>query len=389
MAHQGSAGPQHSGRPGHLEDGARTTPEAVIVAGGFGTRLRPLTTRRPKHLLEVGGVPFLVHQIARLADAGVRHVVLATSYHAELVEPVLGDGSRWGVRLDYVREEEPLGTAGAIRNTAGHLSDDPEAPVVILNGDILSGHDLGAQLADFDRPRDGRPVDVSLHLVTVPDPRAFGCVPTDESGRVLGFLEKSDDPVSNQVNAGCYVFRRRVVDEIPPAQVVSVERETFPSLVAQGHLVVGHLEDAYWRDVGTPAALVAASRDLVLGTATSPAVTAEPATRHVGREAQVDEQAAVDGGTAVGERAAVESGAVVTGSVLMAGAVVRAQARVVDSVVGPGAVVGPRAQLRGVTVGDEATIGAGVVLPEGERVECGRHVGTAAEVTSREARGSR
>lgn len=208
---------------------ARTsTPEAVIVAGGFGTRMLPLTAQRPKHLLEVGGVPFLEHQITKLAAAGVEHVVLATSYRAELFRPVLGDGDRFGVRLTYVTEEEPLGTGGAIRNVAGALADDPEGAVVILNGDVLSGHDLVAQLADFDRPRDGAPVDVSLHLVEVPDARAFGCVPTDDHGRVLAFVEKSDAPVSNKVNAGCYVFRRRVIDLIPPGRVVSVERETFP-----------------------------------------------------------------------------------------------------------------------------------------------------------------
>ena len=186
--------------------------EAVIVAGGFGTRLLPLTTHRPKHLLEVGGVPFLAHQISRLAAAGVEHVVLATSYHADLFEPVLGDGSAWGVRLSYVQEQEPLGTGGAIRNVAGALTDDPEAAIVVLNGDVLSGHRLDKQLADFETPRAGRTVDVSLHLVEVKDARPFGCVPTDEAGRVTGFHEKSENPVTRQVNAGCYVFRRRVVE---------------------------------------------------------------------------------------------------------------------------------------------------------------------------------
>lgn len=343
--------------------------EAVIVAGGFGTRLLPLTARRPKHLLDVGGVPFLEHQIARLAEAGVDHVVLATSYHAHLFEPVLGDGSRWGVRLDYVQEEEPLGTAGAIRNVAGALRDDPEGAVVILNGDILSGHDLRGQLADFDTPRDGRPVDVSLHLVEVEDARAFGCVPTDEAGRVTGFTEKSDNPVTNQINAGCYVFRRRVVDEIPPGRVVSVERETFPQLVAEGRLVVGYVDTAYWRDVGTPAALVAASRDLVLGAAPSPALDLPTGPARVLAGASVDPTATVDGGSLVAEGAWVERGATVSGSVVMAGAVVGEDAVVVDSVVGPSAVVGRAAHLHGVTLGDEATVAAGGRL-EDLRVDC-------------------
>ena len=311
--------------------------EAVIVAGGFGSRLMPLTAHRPKHLLEVGGVPFLEHQVARLAAAGVGHVVLATSYRAELFQPVLGDGERWGVRLSYVQEEEPLGTAGAIRNVAGVLGDDPEAPVVVLNGDILSGHDLAAQLDDFATPRDGRPVDVSLHLVKVDDARAFGCVPTDGQGRVTAFLEKMDEPVSDQVNAGCYVFRRRVVDGIPAGRVVSVERETFPGLVDAGALVVGYVENAYWRDVGTPEALVAASRDLVLGVA--PAPPRPRARGGVGgpRAARGGRDARVDGGSRVLAGAVVGAGAQVARQRADAGLpVVDASAVLRDSVVGPG-----------------------------------------------------
>ncbi len=345
--------------------------EAVIVAGGFGTRMLPLTERRPKHLLEVGGVPFLEHQISRLAEAGVEHVVLATSYRAELFEPVLGDGSRWGVRLSYVQEEEPLGTGGAIRNVAGVLGDDPEGAVVILNGDVLSGHDLHAQLLDFETPRGGRPVDVSLHLVTVDDARAFGCVPTDADGRVTAFTEKSEHPVSNQVNAGCYVFRRRVVDRIPAGRVVSVERETFPGLVADGALVVGYVENAYWRDVGNPAALVASSRDLVRGLAHSPAFDREPGEALVQEGALVDATAKVSGGSSVLAGARVGAGAEVTGSVVMAGALVGAGAVVVDSVLGPDAVVGAGCRLDRVAVGDEAVVGDGRDLGPDARVGCG------------------
>jgi mannose-1-phosphate guanylyltransferase len=311
-------------------------PEAVIVAGGFGTRLRPLTTRRPKHLLEVGGVPFLEHQIARLAAAGVAHVVLATSYRADLFRPVLGDGDRWGIRLDCVQEEEPLGTAGAIRNVAGALGDDPDAPVVILNGDILSGHDLHAQLADFARPRDGRPVDVSLHLVTVTDARPFGCVPTDEHGRVTGFLEKSEHPVTDQINAGCYVFDREVIDAIPSGRVVSVERETFPNLLASGVLVLGYVVASYWLDIGTPAAYVQASRDVVTGALHSAALPGVPGGFLALPGADVDPSAVVERGTCVGLGARVAAGAVVSGAVLLDGAYV-----------GDSADIGARNELRG------------------------------------------
>jgi mannose-1-phosphate guanylyltransferase len=340
----------------------------VIVAGGFGTRMLPLTERRPKHLLEVAGVPFLEHQITKLADAGVRHVVLATSYHADLFQPVLGDGERYGVRLTYVTEGEPLGTGGAIRNVSSALDPDPDHPVVILNGDVLSGHDLRAQLEDFGTPRDGRPVDVSLHLVQVEDPRAFGCVPTDASGRVEAFLEKTEDPPTDQVNAGCYVFRRAVVDTIPEGRVVSVERETFPGLLADGHLVVGHVETAYWRDVGSPAALVAASRDLVLGTALSPAVR-RPEGDALVLEATVDGEAT--DGTSVLAGAVVASGARVSGSVLLPGARVGEGAVVVDSVLGPAASVGAGARLEGAALGDEAVVPEGVTLAPGTRVPAG------------------
>lgn len=360
-------------------------PEAVIVAGGFGTRMLPLTERRPKHLLEVGGVPFLEHQITKLAAAGVRHVVLATSYHAQLFRPVLGEGERYGVRLTYVTEDEPLGTGGAIRNVADVLDDDPDHPVVILNGDVLSGHDLAAQLRDFSTPRDGRAVDVSLHLVQVEDPRAFGCVPTGEDGVVSAFLEKTEDPPTDQVNAGCYVFRRAVIDTIPAGRVVSVERETFPGLLDTGHLVVGHVETAYWRDVGSPAALVDASRDLVLGLAPTDAARS-PAGEALVVDADV--AGSVDGGSAVLAGAVVEPGARVSGSVVMPGARIGRDASVADSVVGPGAVVGERASLRGVALGDDAVVPAGTSLPEGTRVACGETARETAQQTAQGALGS-
>ena len=240
---------------------------------------------------------------------------------------------------------------------------------MVLNGDLPSGHDLRAQLADFERPREGVPVDVSLHLVQVPDARAFGCVPTDPDGRVVAFVEKSDDPVTNQVNAGCYVFRRRVIDGIPAGRVVSVERETFPGLVAGGALVVGYVESAYWRDVGNPPALVEASRDVVTGVAPTAAVRAPDDGVLLAGDADV--RGAVGLGSSVLAGAVVEDGAAVRGSVVMPGARVGAGAVVEDCVLGPGAVVGRGAVLREVTLGDEAVVPEGATPEPGTRVECG------------------
>lgn len=340
--------------------------EAVIIAGGLGTRLRPLTDRRPKHLLPVGGVPFLTHQLAKLASAGVAHVVLATSYNAEQFLPVLGDGSGYGLSLTYVREEHPLGTGGAIRNAAQALRSAADEFVVVLNGDQLSGHDIPAQVAALVAAGG----DVSLHLVRVADPRRFGCVPTDDSGRVTAFLEKSPEPVTSKINAGCYVFRRRCIDEIPAGSVVSVERETFPEMLAAGRTVLGHLAQAYWRDVGTPEALVAASSDLVRGVATSPAYQHPAAERLVQDGARLDDSTRVYGGSVVGTDVVVASGAVVDASVLMPGVRVGPGATVVRSVLGHGAQLGSGAALVGAAVGEGAVVGGRCVLGEGSRVPC-------------------
>jgi mannose-1-phosphate guanylyltransferase len=341
--------------------------EAVIVAGGLGSRMLPLTAHTPKHLLPVAGVPFVVHQIAKLAASGAHHVVLATSYQADQFAPVLGDGSSWGIRLTYVTEEEPLGTGGAIRNAADRLDSGADDPVVIFNGDILSGHDLRRQHKQHEESG----ADVTLHLVEVADARAYGCVPTDEGGRVLAFVEKSPDPVSHQVNAGCYLFTRRAIDEIPAGAVVSVERETFPGLLAAGRLVQGFVDRSYWIDVGTPAALVRASVDLVRGLAHSPAYDAAGANAWIAPTADVHPDAVVIGGSAVGPRARVAERVVVDASVVGADAVLEPGVRVSESVVGPGATLGRDTVLQGAVVGDHAVVGAGCELQQGLRVACG------------------
>jgi mannose-1-phosphate guanylyltransferase len=338
--------------------------DAIIVAGGRGTRLRPLTVNGPKHLLPVAGVPFVVHQLAKLADAGVCRVVLATSYHAEQFEPELGDGALWGLDLVYVTEAQPLGTAGAIRHAASQLSAGADDPVVILNGDILSGHDLAGQLAHHLRCR----ADVTLHLVEVADARPYGCVPTDGDGTVTAFVEKSPDPVSRQVNAGCYVFSRRVIDEIPAGRVVSVERETFPALLTANRAISGFVDCSYWLDVGTPAALCQGSSDIVRGIAHSAAYTRPPAASLVDDTASVADTASLQGGSAVGPGATVEHGAVLDGSLVARGAWISPDARIIDSVVGPGARIGRGTLLRDAAVGDDAKVGASCELLAGARI---------------------
>src|SRR5699024_7021703 len=211
--------------PDAAELASRT--DAVILVGGQGTRLRPLTVGTPKPMLPTAGVPFLEHLLGRIRAAGMTHVVLGTSYKAEVFEEHFGDGSDLGLDIEYVVEDEPLGTGGGIRNVADKLRFDTQ---MVFNGDVLGGTDLGAILAQHAE----KEADVTMHLVRVPDPRAFGCVPTDDDDRVLEFLEKTQDPPTDQINAGCYVFRREIIENIPAGRAISVEREIFPALLDDG-----------------------------------------------------------------------------------------------------------------------------------------------------------
>lgn len=341
--------------------------EAVLLVGGKGTRLRPLTARTPKPMVPAAGVPFLTHQLARARAAGIEHIVLATSYLAEVFEPYFGDGSALGLHLEYVTETEPLGTGGAIRNVAHRLRSAPGDPVLVFNGDILTGLDIPALVAAHCRTG----ADVSLHLTKVPDPRAFGLVPTDADGRVTAFLEKPQTPeeiVTDQINAGAYVFTRSVIDTIPAGRPVSVERETFPGLLAAGAHLQGMVDSTYWLDLGTPMAFVRGSADLVTGRAPSPAVPGRRGEHLVLPGAHVAEDAKLSCGTAVAEGAVIGPGARVSGSAVLAGARIEAGAVVKDSLVGPGARIGRRTVLDGVVVGDGAQIGADNELLAGVRV---------------------
>jgi mannose-1-phosphate guanylyltransferase len=335
--------------------------DAVVLVGGKGTRLRPLTLSAPKPMLPTAGVPFLNHLLSRIRDAGVSHVILGTSYQAEVFEDYFGDGSRMGLEIEYVVEKEPLDTGGAIRNVADRLTAQD---ALIFNGDILSGVDL-RDLVSTHRETDA---DVTLHLRKVPDPSRFGSVTTDEEGRVLDFLEKTLHPPTDQINAGCYVFRKSVLESIPAGRRVSVERETFPQLLAQGAHLRGFVDASYWLDMGSPETFVRGSADLVRGVAPSSALAGPIGESLLLPGADVAADAEVSGGTTVGENAIVHSGAQISGSVLFDRAEIGADAVVEDSVLGIGAKVGAGSVLRGVVLGDGAVIGAGCELLNGMRV---------------------
>jgi len=276
-------------------------------------------------------------------------------------ESEFGDGSKLGLQIDYVTEADPLGTGGAIANVVDRLRHDT---VMVFNGDSLSGADLGALLETHDATS----ADLTLHLVRVGDPRAYGCVPTDDDGVVTAFLEKTQDPPTDQINAGCYVFRRPLIDRIPRGRPVSVEREVFPALLSEGVRVYGYVDATYWRDMGTPEDFVRGSADLVRGIAPSPALRGQRGEKLVHDGAAVAPGALVIGGTVVGRGAEIGSGARLDGAIIFDGVKVEAGSVIERSIIGFGARIGPRALIRDGVIGDGADIGARCELLRGARV---------------------
>lgn len=298
-----------------------TNRSAILLVGGRGTRLAPLTNNTPKPMLQVAGVPFTEHQITKARNAGISEIVLATSFKAELFEPYFGNGKNFGISIKYAVEEVALGTGGAISNAAQMLKGS--GPVAIFNGDVLSKHDLEGQF----KSHESNDADVTLYLTEVNDARAYGAVELDGAGRVLAFNEKMENPPTNIINAGCYIFNLETIASIPFGKVISVERETFPQLLSNGAKVFGYIDKSYWLDIGTPAALLKASRDLVFEMNKEFLVLPE---------ATIASDAIVSGGSVIGRRSRVESLAQVDGSVIGDSAVVGAGARLKNCFVADG-----------------------------------------------------
>ena len=306
---------------------------AILLVGGMGTRLHPLTLKTPKPMLQVAGVPFTEHQIRKAADAGITEIILATSYKSELFEPYFGDGERFGIKIKYAVEKSALGTGGGIRNAANLLADCDQ--VVIFNGDVLSGHDLAAQLAFHKKNQ----ADITLYLTQVEDARAYGCVELLENKQIKSFLEKMENPISNLINAGCYIFNRQIIDQIPQNKVVSVERDAFPNLLANNAKVFGYLDNSYWLDIGTPAALVKASADLITGAITSSATPNHTGDNLISPSAQIGSGCVINNGSVIESEVVVESNCQITGSIVGSGAKIGGNCKIIDSIIAPGAQI--------------------------------------------------
>jgi mannose-1-phosphate guanylyltransferase len=344
--------------------------QAVVLVGGEGTRLRPLTLARPKPALRLVDRPFIRFMVDWLARHGVTEVVMACGFRAELLREALGEGDVAGVAVRYVEEREPLGTGGPIR-----LADEQVGLAerfLALNGDVLTDLDLGALVAAHERT--GAAATLALHPVA--DPTQYGLVATSADGAVERFLEKPDpgEVVTNEISAGAYVLERSVLDLIPGGGPVSIEREVFPRLVGKG--LYGHRLEGYWMDIGTPERYLQASWDILerrVETEVSPtdagrAILVEPGS-DIARDAVVGPRAVI------GRDAAVGPGAEVTSSVLDSGCRVGASARVDGAILAPGVNVGEGAAVGpGAVIGEGAQVEAGAVLTGSARVEPGAKV---------------
>ncbi len=356
--------------------------QAVILVGGEGTRLRPLTYGTPKPMVPLFGVPFLERTIVRLRDAGVAEIILAAGYLPEAISEYFGDGSRFGTRVTYVIEASPLGTAGALRNVADRIT----GAFFVLNGDVLTDLDLRAMLA-FHQASGGVGV---LHAISVEDPSAFGCIEHDAAGRITGFIEKPprEEAKTSDINAGTYLLEARILDDIPSGRSVSIEREIFPKLIAAGDGLYTYITSDYWLDVGRPAQYIQAHDDVLdgklalspqgdvgaisgamwaFGDAKLPGNIRPPS--FVGAGATIAADAVIGPYAVIGAGCRIAAGAEVRRSILWDGVSIDEHARVVGAILASNVSVGREAVVPvGSVIGHDVTIATGVVLPDDARV---------------------
>jgi len=362
--------------------------QAVILVGGQGTRLRPLTLTVPKPMMPLMNRPFLEFQVNLCLRHGVREIILSTAYLPEVFQSHFGDGSHLGARIIYVTEEEPLDTCGAVKNVERYI----EGTFLVFNGDVLTDLDL-TTLVEFHREKGGK---ATLYLTRVEDPTAYGLVPLDRQGRITEFLEKPswDQVTTDLINAGTYVLEPELLERVPEGEPYSFERQLFPQLLADGVPMYGFPNDAYWLDIGTPAKYLQAHYDILNrrvpfefeGQQIKPSVW-------VGEGTEISPQASVFGPTLVGPGCRILPHAVVSSNcVLGPGCVVGEGAHLEGAVLHGGCEVGAGSVLRGcvlaegvkvgeeVHVSDQAVLGGGVRVGRENDLRCGIRVWPNAEI---------
>jgi mannose-1-phosphate guanylyltransferase len=355
--------------------------KAVVLVGGQGSRLRPITYDVPKAMVPLRNQPFMRYTIDFLTAGGLDGVVLSLGYLPDPIKEYFDKQDLNGFSIDYVVEDHPLGTAGGIKNAERYLDGDP---LVVVNGDVLSGMDLRVAIEKHE----ASDALATIVLTSVEDPTAYGLVEVDHDMLVHRFIEKpaADEITTNLVNAGIYVLEPEVLSMIPEGQEVSIEREVFPHLQAEGRLRA-YVSSSYWRDIGTPRSYLAASQDVLSGavgaredfdyfevdpsTSMGEGVTVLPPVS-IAAGCALRDGATIGGRTSLGRGCKVGEGALVEGSILLDGAEIEPGAMVRGSVIGPRARVGQKAIVRGLAVlGAECVIGEGNILDCGVRINPG------------------
>ncbi len=350
--------------------------QALVLAGGEGTRLRPLTSTIPKPVVPLAGKPFIVYMLEWLRSHGVTEIILACGFMADDVRAVLGDGAALGLRLRYVEEPRPLGTGGALKFAQDLLQER----FLMLNGDVLTDIDLTAALAQHEATG----ARATLSLVQVADPSAYGLVVLRDDHSVRAFIEKPGKRAGgagngaggpNLINAGVYVLERDVLQYISPAGTVSsIERDVFPRLVGKG--LFGHATNGYWLDIGTPERYLKATFDLLDGTVGRKAAAA-PAQRPpqavdpvlIDGRSRIAEGATVGPYVVLGPDVSVGDGARIERAVVLEGAAVGAGSTICEAIVGPRARIGDDCHLqRDVVLGEGAAVASGSAVATGARI---------------------
>jgi mannose-1-phosphate guanylyltransferase len=339
--------------------------QGLVLVGGEGTRLRPLTLTRPKPALPLVDRPFIRYMVDWLSRHGIDEVIMACGFRPDGLRAALGDELPGGPRIAYVEEDEPLGTAGPVRLAwdRGLLDDH----FMVLNGDVLADLDLTA----LRRQHEETGAVATLALYPVNDPSSYGLVRRSQDGVVLDFLEKPDPKAidTDEVNAGAYVLERAVVDLIPPGGAVSIEREVFPRLVGQG--LYGRRLEGYWMDIGTPERYLAASWDILEGRVKTDVAPTAPGL-YVDRGAKIADGAEIGPRAVVGDDCEVGDGSRVAESVLLEGCRIDERATIEGAILGSGVIVGTGAMIGDDSViGDGAVVDAGAEIPAGARIDPG------------------
>lgn len=344
--------------------------KALILIGGLGTRLRPFTLKTPKPLLPLLNRPLLDTVFSRIRKTAVREVLLCIAHRGHVFRKALGGGARWGLKFRYVEEKHPLGTGGALRNAYDLLDEE----TLMFNGDIVTGLDLKAMIRDHRRTG----AEVTIALTRVQDPTIYGLVETDPKSRIRRFLEKPawDEVTTNTINAGTYILNRRAVARIPEGVPYSIERGLFPSLLASGRHLHGHVSNAYWSDIGKVRHYLETHLD-ALGGNSGLAVPGRPrGNARLEPGAVLSKDARLDGNALLGRGARVEPFARLAGGVsLGAKVVVGKGAELRDCVVLDGARIGDGVKLERCVIGAGAVIGANSQLGPGAAVADGSRVG--------------